>query len=51
MVGELGGWTKFEKGNTLGGRGGRGGEGIPKKGGLGPLYQLWYKTQQWTEMC
>ena len=54
VVGELGGWTKFEKGskfekgNTLGGRGG---EGIPKKGGLGPLYQLWYKTQQWTEMC
>ena len=56
MVGELGGWTKFEKGskfekgNTLGGGGG-GGQGIPKKGGLGPLYQLWYKTQQWTEMC
>ena len=56
MVGELGGWTKcekgskFEKGNTLGGGEG-GGQGRPKKGGLGPLYQLWYKTQQWTEMC
>ena len=56
MVGELGGWTKFEKGskfekgNTLGGKGG-GGQDLPKKGGLGPLYQLWYKMQQWTEMC
>ena len=38
MVGELGGWTKcekgskFEKGNTLGG-GGRGGRVFLKKGG------------------